>query len=130
MKRLYSAKPLIAAAIALGALGAASMAQAHETVRFSVAVSEPAYDQPAPVYYGRYQTAPVYYGRYQTAPVYYRHDRAGPFGDSDHDGIQNRFDRDSRFFDRRAARNVRWADTDHDGVPDRFDRAPYNPRRY
>jgi len=111
MKRLFSTKPLIAAAIALGALGAASMAQAHEVVRLSVAVSDP-------------------HGYVQPAPVYYGHDRAGPFGDSDHDGIQNRFDRDSRFFDRHAARFVKWADTDHDGVPNRFDRAPYNPRRY
>jgi hypothetical protein len=120
MKRLFSAKPLIAAAIALGALGAASMAQAHEVVRLSVAVSQPrAYDPPAPVYY-----------RYQTAPVYYGNDRGGPFGDADHDGIPNRLDRDSRFFDRHAARLVKWADSDHDGVPNRFDRAPYNPRRY
>jgi hypothetical protein len=106
MKRIFSAKPLVAAAIAFGALGAASVAQARDDVRFSIAVGEP-------------------YGHYHRAPA-----RGGPFGDADRDGIQNRFDRDSRFYDRRAARHIRWADRDHDGVPNRFDRAPGNPRRH
>ena len=111
MKRLFSTKPLVAAAIALGALGAASAAQARDDVRLSIVVGEP-------------------HGHYQPAPVYYGHGRGGPFGDADRDGIQNRFDRDSRFYDHRAVRNVRWGDRDGDGVPNRFDRAPRNPRRY
>jgi hypothetical protein len=124
MKRLFSAKPLIAAAIALGALGATSMAQARDDVRFTIAVGEPhgqyhqyqPYHQPAPVYRG--------YDRFD-------HDRFGPMGDADRDGVPNRFDRDSRFFDARATyRSAQWSDFDHDGVPNRFDRAPRNPRRY
>ena len=119
MKHLFSAKPLIAAAIALSAFGAASMAQAqvHDGGRRSIAVGEP-------------------YGHQQPVPPVYNHDnrydnrqRGGPFGDSDRDGIQNRFDRDSRFYDHREAqRHAMWGDADRDGVPNRFDRAPYNPR--
>jgi len=42
-----------------------------------------------------------------------------------------RFDRDSRWFDPRAAyRHGGWRDADHDGVRNRFDRAPHNPYRY
>ncbi|MQA23610.1 hypothetical protein GEV01_29215 [Rugamonas sp. FT103W] len=37
----------------------------------------------------------------------------GPYGDRDHDGIPNRYDRDR----------------DGDGVPNRYDRRPDNPRR-
>jgi hypothetical protein len=48
----------------------------------------------------------------------------GAYGDRDHDGVPNRFDRDSR--DHRGGRP---ADRDGDGVPDRFDNYPNNPRR-
>ncbi|MES3000743.1 MAG: hypothetical protein V4787_08625 [Pseudomonadota bacterium] len=134
MNRLFSAKPLVAIALAFGALGATSMAQARDNVHLTIAVGEPyGYQQPVPVYQ---QVQPVY----QAAPVYYvngyqrgydrGYERGGPNGDADRDGIPNRFDRDSRFFDWRAAqRDARWGDADRDGVPNRYDRAPYNPHR-
>jgi hypothetical protein len=111
MNRLFfCAKPFVVAAIALGAIGAATMAQARDDARFTIAVGEP-------------------HGHYQPAPEYHRNARGGPLGDADRDGIPNRFDRDSRFYDWRAAqRHAAWGDADRDGVPNRFDRAPYNPR--
>jgi hypothetical protein len=119
MKRLFSAKPLVAAAIALGALGATSMAQARDDVRFTIAVGEP---------HGQYHQ---YHQYHQPVPVYRGHDRFGAMGDVDRDGVPNRFDRDSRFFDARATyRSAEWGDFDRDGVPNKFDRAPRNPRRY
>jgi hypothetical protein len=112
MKRLFSVKPLIAAAIALGVV---SIAQAREDARYPIAVGEP-------------------HGQHQPAPAYYRNDRNdrfGPFSDADRDGIPNRFDRDSRFYDARATyRSAQWGDWDRDGVPNTFDRAPRNPRRH
>jgi hypothetical protein len=109
MKRLFSAKPLIAAAIALSAIGATSvMAQSRDDFRRPIAVGEP---------YGHHRQSP---------PIY----NGGPMGDSDRDGIPNRFDRDSRFFDARATRHsVEWSDWDRDGVVNKFDRFPRNPRR-
>jgi hypothetical protein len=88
----------------------------------------PVYVQPRPVYV---QPRPVYV---QPQTVYYGHDRryerSGPFGDWDRDGIPNRFDRDSRFYDPRAAHGHRgWGDADRDGVPNRYDHAPTNPYR-
>ncbi len=38
----------------------------------------------------------------------------GPWGDRDHDGIPNRYDRHND--------NGPWGDRDHDGIPNRFDR--------
>ena len=141
MKRLFCAKPLLAAAVALGAIGAAS-AHAHTDVVFSVGVAAPAYVQPAPVYVQPaptyLQPAPVYL---QPAPVYLNPrgayygqtryvERRGPWGDWDHDGIPNRFDRDSRWYEPRAHhRRGPWGDADHDGVPNRYDRDPRNPYR-
>jgi hypothetical protein len=114
MKRLFSAKPLIAAALALSAIGATSMAQAQSYYdgRQPIAVGEP-------------------YGHRQPTPErYVRDNRGGPFGDADRDGIPNRFDRDSRFFDARATRHsLEWSDFDRDGVVNKFDRFPRNPRR-
>jgi hypothetical protein len=116
MKHLFSTKPLVAAAIALGTLGAAGMAQArdmvHDDARYPVAVGEP-------------------YGHQRPAPVDHRHDRrGGALGDADRDGIPNLYDRDSRFYDHRATRNhPEWGDFDRDGVPNKFDRAPRNSRR-
>jgi len=102
MNRLFSAKPLLAAAIAIGALGAATAAQARSDVVFSIGINAPlgyvqpapVYVQPAPVYY---QSQPVYY-QYQTQPVYYvnhhrAHNRRGAWGDADRDGVPNRYDR-------------------------------------
>ena len=143
MKRLFSARPVVAAAIALGAVMAGSAAHARSDVTLSIGVNVPYdYVQPAPVYV---QPQPVYVQPrsvyVQPRPVYVqpqtvfygydrRYQRGGPFGDRDGDGIQNRFDRDSRFYDHRAARGDRgWGDADRDGVPNRFDHAPRNPYR-
>jgi hypothetical protein len=129
MKRLFSAKALVAATVALGAVAAASAAHARSDVILSIGVNVPyGYVQPAPVYV---QPRPVYV---QPQTVYYGHDRryerSGPFGDWDRDGIPNRFDRDSRFYDPRAAHGHRgWGDADRDGVPNRYDHAPTNPYR-
>jgi hypothetical protein len=114
MNRL-SAKPLLAAAIALGALAAASAAHARPDVFVSIGIQAPfGYVQPAPVYVQHQpvyvqpqpvyvQPQPVYM---QPRPVYYR----------DH-------------HQRRNARTP-WGDADHDGVMNRHDRAPHNPYRY
>lgn len=120
MNRLFSAKPLLAAAVALGAVGAASAAHAGTDVFFSVGFAQPAYVAPAPVYV---QPAPVYV---QPRPVYveprvtyYGYDRyverRGPWGEW----------REARA----ERRDWGWRDADRDGVPNRFDRAPYNPYR-
>lgn len=129
MKRLFSAKTLVAAAVAIGAVGLASAAHARTDVTFSIGVNAPyGYVQPAPVYV---QPRPVY-----VAPqrVYYGHDRRwerrGAYGDWDRDGIPNRFDRAPRHYDQRVTyRRGPWADADRDGVPNRYDGAPLNPRR-
>ncbi len=53
--------------------------------------------------------------------AYDHHDnRQQAWGDRDHDGIPNRYDR----FDNRQLR-----DKDHDGVPQAFDRNDHNPYR-
>jgi hypothetical protein len=122
MKRLFSAKSLVVAAVALGAVGVASAAHAGTDVIFSIGLNAP---------YGYVQPAPVYV---QPQTAYYGHDRRwernGAYGDWDHDGIPNRFDRDPRHYDQRVTyRRGPWGDADHDGVPNRFDHAPFNPYR-
>ena len=122
MKRLFSAKSLVVAAVALGAVGVASAAHAGTDVAFSIGLNAP---------YGYVQPQSVYV---QPQTVYYGHDRRveprGPYGDWDRDGIPNRFDRDPRHHDQRVTyRRGPWGDADHDGVPNRFDHAPLNPYR-
>jgi hypothetical protein len=128
MNRLFSAKPLLAAAVALGAVGAASAAHAHTDVAFSIGFASPAYVAPAPVYV---EPAPVYV---QPRPVYVQprvtyygynryYERTGPYGDWDRDGIPNRYDHWNN------QRRHGGRDTDHDGVPNRWDHAPNNPYR-
>ena len=137
MNRLFSAKPLVAAAIALGAVVAASAAHARSDVIVSIGLNVPGvHVQPAPVYT---QPQPAYV---HPQPVYvqprqaaygdrYYAQRGGPNGGSDRDGVANRFDRDSRWFDPRTAYHQGGRrDADRDGVPNRFDRAPGNPYRY
>jgi hypothetical protein len=110
MKRLFSAKSIAVAALALGAVGAASAAHARSNVFFSIAVPgayvsnapvyapEPVYVAPEPVYVA---PQPAYYYDNGVRYVYerghhryWRHGhRYGPYGDYDHDGVANRFDR-------------------------------------
>jgi hypothetical protein len=131
MNRLFSAKPLLAAAVAIGALAAASAAHARSDVVFSIGIQAPyGYVQPAPVYV---QPQPVYV---QPQPVYYGNghhrgwDRRAAWRDYDRDGVPNIYDRDSRFYDHRAAHRAGgWRDADRDGVPNRYDHAPHNPYR-
>ena len=64
MKSLTRTRFLAAAALALGAFGAASTAHARSDVNFSVGFGGPVYLEPAPVYV---QPRPVYV---QPRPVY------------------------------------------------------------
>lgn len=112
MNRLLNTRTLLAATVAVGALAAASVAQARTDVFVSIGMPygyvqpAPVYVQPAPVYV---QPAPVYAPAYpvyaQPQPVYYhqRHHRQH----------------------RRGA----WGDADRDGVPNRYDHAPFDPYR-
>jgi hypothetical protein len=135
MKRIFSAKPLVAVAIALGAVAAATAAHARSDVIVSIGLNAPrAYVQPAPVYVEprpvHVQPRPVYV---QPQPVYRDHpryvQRNGAWGDYDRDGVPNIRDRDSRFYDARVAHRHGGWDADRDGVPNRADRAPNNPYR-
>ena len=135
MKRLFSAKPLVAAAVALGAIGLASAAHARSDVILSIGLNAPyGYVQPAPVYVAPQpvyvQPRPVYV---PPQTVYYGNDRRWErnraYGDWDHDGIPNRFDRNPRHYDQRVTYRGPWGDADGDGVPNRYDRAPNNPYR-
>jgi hypothetical protein len=114
MKRLFSAKPLLAAAVVVAGLFAASAAHARSDVFVSIGVNVPfGYVQPAPVYV---QPAPVYV---QPQPVYvqpypmYTQPQPVYYGSHRHQG-----------------RRGHWRDHDRDGVPNRYDRAPHNPYRY
>ena len=113
MKRFFSAKPLLAAALAIGALAAGSAAHARTDVYLSIGVPgayvqpapvyvqpqpvyvqpEPVYVQPEPVYVRPrpvyVQPEPVYYEGYRRGHWRHRH---GPRGDADRDGVPNRFD--------------------------------------
>jgi len=121
MKSLLSSKPILAAAVAFGALAAASAAHAGTDLVVSIGFPG-AYVQPAPVYV---QPAPVYV----QPQAYYGHgthrgyERGGNWGDADRDGVPNIYDRNSRHYDARAAyRASPWGDADRDGVPNRYDR--------
>lgn len=136
MNHLSFAKPLLAAAVAIGALAATSAAHARSDVFLSIGIQAPfGYVQPAPVYLQPQpvyvQPQPVYV---QPQPVYYGnhrfYQRRGPWGDADGDGVPNIHDRDSRFYEGRSGHRDRdWRDVDRDGVPNRYDRAPHNPYR-
>jgi hypothetical protein len=128
MNRLLSAKPLIAAALAFGALAATSAAQARTDVVLSIGMPygyvqpAPVYVQPRPVYV---QPQPVYV---QPQPVYgygYGYDRRA-WGDADRDGVPNIYD---RHYNGRGHHGQVSRDSDRDGVPNRYDRAPNNPYR-
>ncbi|MDD2926953.1 hypothetical protein [Rhodoferax sp.] len=136
MKRLMSSPTFAAIALTLGAFAAASSAQAHSDVSFSVGVQVPGvYVQPAPVYV---QPRPIY----APAPIRYeRHDEGrrydgphwqhrGPYGDHDRNGFAT--------VHKPGGPHLPWypphrygpnGDLDRDGVPNRFDHAPSNPYR-
>jgi hypothetical protein len=135
MNRLSFAKPLVAAAVVVGAFAAASAAHARSDVQVSIGFGVPVYAQPAPVYVHPQpvyvQPRPVYV---QPQPVYYGrghghghgHHRHGAWGDADRDGIPNAHD---RHYNPGYAYRSGYRDSDRDGVPNRFDRAPGNPYR-
>lgn len=133
MNRLFSAKTLAIAAVAAGALAAASAAQASDRVNWSIGINVPgAYVQPAPVYYNPapvyYNPAPVYY---EPAPVYYE---SAPVYVAPRSSyyVQSApvYYSGARWNGHRPHhRNGAWGDADRDGVPNRFDRAPNNPYR-
>lgn len=139
-----STRLIAAAALALGAFGAATAAHAGRgEVYVSVDVQPasrhyvqpaPVYVQPAPVYV---QPAPVYVQPrpvyVQPRPVYVqpapygysRHDdewddrrwqRRGPYGDHDRDGIANVYDPDSPRNRRHARLYGPYGDLDRDGI--------------
>ena len=144
MQRLFFAKPVLAVAVAVGTLAAASgahagmLTDAAVTLRVQAPVRHvqpaPVLVQPAPV---RVRPAPVIVQPapviVQPAPVYVQqhpgHQSHGAWGDADRDGVPNRYDRDSRHYDGRAAYRAGWTDADRDGVPNRYDHAPNNPYR-
>ncbi|MBA2961761.1 MULTISPECIES: hypothetical protein [Ramlibacter] len=132
MHSILSAKSLLAAAIALGSLAAVTGAHAQGPSNgfVSVTVGTPVRQvQPVAVHVeptrAYIPSGPVHgQPRYVQAPERRDHVR-GPWGDTDRDGIPNRYDRHD---DRRVAATGPWGDADRDGVLNRYDRAPYNPR--
>jgi hypothetical protein len=117
MKRLFSAKSIAAAAVVLGAFGAATAAHARSDVVFSVGVQVPGvygYVQPAPVYV---EPQPVYVA---PPPVYVQPQQQ--YGWDDRDGWRHHRQHRAHF-------RGPWGDYDRDGVPNRYDRFPGNPYR-
>lgn len=121
MNRFFSAKPLLAAAIAIGALAAGSAAHAKTDVFLSIGVPG-TYVQPAPVYV---QPAPVYV---QPEPVYVQPERVYVQPRPVYVQPQPLYI-DGHRHGHRGHRNGPWGDADRDGVPNRFDHAPFNPYR-
>lgn len=121
MTHFLSTKTLVASAIALGAIVAGSAAHARtDVILVQHEQARTIYTQPQTVQFDHDRD------RFDRND---RFGRRGPFGDADRDGIPNKFDRDSRFFDARATwRHAQWGDFDRDGVVNAFDRAPRNPR--
>jgi hypothetical protein len=117
MQRLLSARSLIVATLAVGGLAAASAANARTDVFLSlglpgIVAPAPVYVQPQPVYVAPpqpvyVQPQPVYV---EPQPVYVQPEPVFIEGHRHH-------------------RHRGWGDADHDGVPNRFDRAPFNPYR-
>ncbi len=118
MTRFFSARSIAAAAVVLGAFGAATAAHARSDVVFSIGVQVPGaygYVQPEPVYV---QPQSVYVAPRQVyvQPQY-------QYGWDDRDGWRHHRQH-------RASFRGPWGDYDRDGVPNRYDRAPANPYRH
>lgn len=111
------------ATVAVAAFAGASSAQARDNVQFSVSVGSPGYVQPAPVYV---RPAPVYVA---PRPVYVAPQPVyvAPPAPYWVDGWGHRHPRHWQHEGRQAY--GAYGDRDHDGVPNRFDRAPNNPYR-
>ena len=110
MQSVFTTKSIVAVAIALGSLAAATGARAQGIgdAIISVTVGTPVRHAPVVV-----QPAPVVVHQ---APV---HVRPAPVP------VQPRYvQAPVRRVDQRGA----WGDADRDGVANRYDRAPYNPR--
>ena len=108
MNRLFSVKSIAAAAVVLGAFGAATAAHARSDVVFSIGVQVPgAYGYAQPAYVA---PSPVY-----VQPQY-------QYGWDDRDGWRHHGNHRVNF-------RGPWGDYDRDGVPNRFDRFPANPYR-
>lgn len=127
MNRLVSLKVFAAAALVLGAFGAATSAHARSDVQFSITLGTPGiYVQPAPVYaHPRpvyVQPAPVYMHPrpvyVHPAPVYVRPAPVYGWG-------YQRHHHHGRHVNAHGPRG----DFDRDGVPNRVDRFPGNPNR-
>lgn len=147
MNHLMSRKSLAAVAVALGALAAASSAQARNDVQFSIGVQVPGVImQPAPVYVqprSFYPPTPDYYRRYnddrRNDGQHWQH--RGPRGDHHRDRSANLYDTGSQRNHWQQARlygpygdldhdgimNKHDRDRDGDGIRNRHDRRPYNP---
>jgi hypothetical protein len=90
MKRLFSAKPLIAAALALGAIGATSVAQARDDFRDFR--DQRGHDQRAFRDADR-DGIPNLYDRDSRLYDHRAARRHAQWGDSDRDGVVNAYDR-------------------------------------
>ena len=132
MTHLISIKALATVAVTLGAFAAASSAHARADVTFSVGVQVPGiYVQSAPVYV---QPRPIYV---QPRPIYVpapshhggpHWQGRGPYGDRDHDGIANVYDRGGPRFQGHPSRLYGpYGDLDRDGVINKWDRFPTHP---
>ena len=97
------------ALLALGTLAAPAHAHDGRYGYDNRVIVVPAPPPPPRVYY---TPPPRYYG-YDDRRYYHHYHRRG-WGDRDHDGVPNRYDRDR----------------DGDGVPNYYDRRPNNPYRY
>jgi len=118
MNRLASLKSLATAAVVLGVFGAASAAHARSDVVVSIGLNAPfGYVQPAPVYV---QPQPVYV---QPRPVYVQPAYGTVVYERDWQGYGGRHHR------QHSGEWGAWGDRDHDGVPNRWDRQPANPYR-
>ncbi|GAB3645562.1 hypothetical protein [Ramlibacter alkalitolerans] len=120
MKRLISAKSLLATTLAIGALAAGTAAHARTDVFLSLGLPG-AYVQPAPVYV---QPQPVYV---QPQPVYVQPEPVYVQPRPVYVQPQPVFLEGHRHH--RQHHNGAWGDADRDGVPNRYDRAPNNPYR-